>query len=192
MPFVVDDECTYLCDSPKSRNRLVIQKNDTDKEFRIFVRPMEDESEKPEPIERWDVHDEHVQTALETIFTTYGKDEGSRIEFRHHVDTHGRNEFFLNVWKEEPIEVDTTDDDASFPKVVIASSANEHEIVTELFAEIEGTRQEPDNVSLEDEQSAIEDVLIEFDMPGDLPSHLDYSLPDRLRSIFRTVKGLSK
>lgn len=186
LPFVVDGECTYLCDSPKSRNRLVIQRNDTDKEYRIFVRPEVDDSLLPEPIEQWDVHDEPEQGALELLFTTYGKGAGTRIEFRHNLDMQGRNEFFLNVWPRE--EVEPADEDDAFPKVVINASANEHAIVAELFAEIEGTREEPDSVSLEESQTAIEDLLDEYDMPGDLPAHLDYTLEQRLRSIFDSMK----
>jgi hypothetical protein len=181
------DECTYGCDGG-SHNQLVIQtiEQGSDKQFRIFVRP--DDPSEPTSDEQWDAHESDEQTALETLFKTYGKGEGTRIEIWHNLKTDTINEFFLNVWKPKP----NAETDDEYLKVCIDVDDPEGEIVAELVDEIKGKRVEPDTDTLQDEHDAIEDLLIEFDMPGDLPAHLDYTLSDRLRSIFRTVKGLPK
>jgi hypothetical protein len=198
-------------DDGKTLNELVVQrvsvpfttkcrgKENTEfkKYIRIFVRP--DESHD-EPDERWDEHEPEDEAALKQIFATYGKGSGTTISIRLNVDNGGNEEFFLDVRRPKPDD----DEDAKHPSVLIDPSGSIGDVVLDLFYEMsdeeppEGfkTRAELEKKdeaysTLEDEETAIRTLLDEFDMPGDKPAHL-YSLPERLRSIFRTAKGLDK
>jgi hypothetical protein len=163
--------------------------------FRIFVRP--DESHD-EPDARFDEHEPEDEADLKRIFATYGKGSGTTISIRLNIDEAGKEEFFLDVRHPKP----EVDDDAKLPMVLIDPKDSIGDIVADLFYETSG--EDPPNGfttrttleeeaekydPMEDERAAVESTLTEFDMPGDLPSHL-YSLPERLRSIFRKAKGL--
>lgn len=198
-------------DDGKTLNELVVQrvsvpfvskfKGMTTTEFknylRIFVRP--DESHN-EPDARWDEHDPDDEAALKQLFATYGKGSGTELSIRLNVDDAGREEFFLDV--RHPKKED--DEDANLPMVLVDPKDSIGDIVLDLFYEMSATDPPEDfksRSSLEEQNARyevdtkelekIEDVLLEFDMPGDLPAHLDYSLSDRLRSILRKAKGLA-
>lgn len=205
-------------DDGKTSNELVVQKvsvpstrktwdskkkrdveTTTFKDYiRVFVRP--DES-REEADEQWDEHEPEDEAALKQLFTTYGKGSGTTISVRMNVDEKGESEFFLDVRHPKP---DEDDDDAKLPSVLIDPKASIGDVMLDLFYEM-GSEDPPDDFTtrgaLEDlidelkgdvaELEPIRELLDEFDMPGDKPAHL-YSLPDRLRSIFRTAKGLDK
>jgi hypothetical protein len=163
--------------------------------FRIFVRP--DESHD-EPDASFDEHEPEDEAALKRIFATYGKGDGTTISIRLNVDDAGKEEFFLDVQHPKP----EGDDDAKLPMVLIDPKDSIGDIVTDLFYEMSSEDPPDDFVTrgalddlVEELKGDLEEldparaVLSEFDMPGDLPAHL-YSLPERLRSIFRKAKGL--
>jgi hypothetical protein len=194
-------------DDGKTSNELVVQKVSvpfvskskapTFKDYlRIFVRP--DESHN-EPDARWDEHEPEDEAALKQLFATYGKGSGTVLSIRSDVNTQGKELYFLDVRHPKP----EGDEDERLPSVLIDPKASIGDIVLDLFYEMSGDDPPDDFMSREcledlisemkgdvEEFGPIEDVLREFDMPGDLPAHL-YSLADRLRSIFRTAKGLT-
>ena len=189
-------ECTFDNEHPADKlGELVIQKVTYGKHangYRLFVRPHESHDE---PDARWDEHEPEDRVALDTIFRTYGKGSGTEIHVKHNVNTLGLSEYFLDVRHPKP----TTDDDAPYPKIYIFGG---NESVADMFAELDPDTKFVSRTEFEEEQTAevtrlkeeldpIAGVLDEFAMPGDLPAHL-YSLEERLRSIFRTAKGLTK
>lgn len=203
------EEAEFSCDGDTT-NELVVQrvrvprvtihrnvKSITFKEgFRLFVRP--DESHD-EPDARWDEHEPEDENALKQLFTTYGKGNGTRLSIRLEVAPNGRQDYYLDVRHPKSDK----DSDAKFPMVFVDAKNGSADIVRDLMCEISGKNPIDDFMmrgALEDlikelkadveELAPIEDLLSEFDMPGDLPSHL-YSLPERLRSILRTAKGFS-
>jgi hypothetical protein len=202
----VNGEGTRESDA-KTKNELVIQrvsvpfvynKNTEFKEYlRIFVRP--DDSHN-EPDASWDDHEPEDETALKQLFATYGKGSGTEIRVRFNIDGAGKEEFFLYVHHPKP----EVDEDDKFPSVFINPNASIGDMVLDLFYDMSGDDPSDDFTTrgaLEDlveeqkgdleELEPIRSLMDEFDMPGDLPANL-YSLPDRLRSIFRTAKGLPK
>ena len=189
-------ECTFGNEHPEEKlGDLVIQKVKLGKQaegYRLFIRPHESHDE---PDARWDEHETEDHVALDTIFKTYGKGSGTEIRIRQNEELQGKTEYFLDVRHPKP----TTDDDAKYPKICIFGG---NESVADMFAEIDPdshfiSRTELEESSkaeeqrLNDELDPIAGVLNEFAMSGDLPAHL-YSLEERLRSIFRTAKGLTK
>ena len=207
----VKGEGTYSDDGNKTTNELVVQKvsvpfvfkqrGTTKTEFkdylRIFVRP--DESHD-EPDAHWDTHETDDEAALKQLFTTYGKGSGTTISVRLNIDGAGKDEFFLDVRHPKPDD----DEDAKHPSVLVDYNDSIGDLVLDLFYEVRGDDPPGDFKTrtkleekletyspLEDDRAAIEDLLSEFDMPGDLAANL-YSLPERLRSIFRMAKGLDK
>jgi hypothetical protein len=206
----VKGECKRT-DDGKTTNELVVQKvsvpfvskfkgttSTTFKDYlRIFVRP--DESHD-EPDARWDEHEPEDEVALKQLFATYGKGSGTVFSVRLNVTATGDDEFFLDV-RHPKLE---GDEDERLPSVLIDPKASIGDVVLDLFYEMSDEDPPDDFMSrgaLEDlveeqkgeveEFGPVEDLLREFDMPGDLPANL-YSLADRLRSIFRTAKGMSK
>lgn len=202
----VNGEAEYT-DDDRTQNALVIQKVSVPFTFRkttefkdclrIFIRPDELHEEFDA---QWDAHEDDEQAALNRIFNAYGKGHGTEISILHNVDAMGRNEYLLSVRRPKP----DIDEDERLPSVLIDPKASIGDMVLDMFYEM-GSDDPPDDFvsrgALEDlvsdlkgevdELEPIRSLLDEFDMPGDKPAHL-YSLPDRLRSIFRTVKGLSK
>lgn len=199
---------TSFNDDGNTNNSLVVQevlvpfvfkskgktKVKTKNYLRIFVRPDEAYEEFDT---RWDVHEPEDESALKQLFTTYGKGNGTVLTIRHDVPEPGTDEFFVDVRFPKP----NTETDDRLPSVLVDLKSHIADIVWDLFYEIKGeepadkfkTRaqleKEIEEYSpLEDDKSAIEALLNEFDMPGDKPAHL-YSLPERLRSIFETAKG---
>lgn len=195
----------------KTSNELVVQKvvvpcvfNSRGKQtvefkdfIRIFIRP--DESHDATDA-RWDEHEPEDENALKQLFATYGKGHGTTISIRHNVTATGDDEFFLDVRHPKPDQ----DNDEKFPSVLIDLKNPISDLVADLFYEMSGEDPGDDfktrgalETQIEEmkeeteELGPIRDVLNEFDMPGDLPAHL-YPLQDRLRSIFRTAKGLGK
>jgi hypothetical protein len=199
-------------DDGKTTNELVVQKvsvpfvskykgttSTTFKDYlRIFVRP--DESHD-EPDARWDEHEPEDEVALKQLFATYGKGSGTTLSIRLDIDGTGKEEFFLDVRHPKP----EGDEDERLPSVLVDTNdaTTIDNIFLDLFYEMSG-EDPPDDFKtrskleeeleeyspLEDDREAIENLLSEFDMPVDLPANL-YSLSDRLRSIFRTAKGLT-
>jgi hypothetical protein len=197
-----------LDDDGKTSNELVVQKVSvpfvskykgvTKTEFkdylRIFVRS--DESHD-EPDGQWDAHEPDDETALKQLFATYGKGDGTAILVRLNVDATGKEEFFLDVRHPKPND----DEDAKYPSVLVDPDGSIADIVFDLFYEM-GSEDPPDDFTSRgalvdliselktdaEELEPIENLLSEYDMPGDLPAHLDYSLADRLRSIFDAMK----
>lgn len=163
--------------------------------FRVFVRP--DESHN-EPDCSWDEHETEDEAALRQLFATYGKGSGTRIEVRLNVTEIGRQEFFLDVRHPKPEQ----DDDTKCPSIFIDRKDELGDLVADIYYSI-GGEDTPDDFmtrgALEDlteelkeeskELDSIAALLDEFDMPGDKGKL--YSLSERLRSIFRTAKGLS-
>lgn len=194
----------------KTKNDLVVQRVSvpftyrTKTEFkeyvRIFVRPDESHDEShDEPDARWDDHEPEDEAALKQLFMTYGKGSGTEIAIRFNIDGAGKEEFFLDV--RHP-KAESNDDD-KLPSVLIDPKSSIGDVALDLFYEMSGDDPPEDFTSrgaLEDlvnelkvdaeELEPIRSLLSEFDMPGDKPANL-YSLSDRLRSIFRTAKGLS-
>lgn len=198
-------------DDGKTTNELVVQKvsvpfvskrNGKEKtEFkdhlRVFVRPDEAHDE---PDARWDEHEPEDEAALKQLFATYGKGSGTTISVRLNVDDAGEREFFLDVRHPKPND---DDEDAKHPSVLVDPKSSIGDIVLDLFYEMKGEDPPDDFTSrgaledlveelkddVEEEVDPIRALLDEFDMPGDKPAHL-YSIPDRLRSIFRKAKGL--
>ena len=165
--------------------------------FRVFIRPDELHGE---PNETWDEHEPEDEAAIRQLFVTHGKGKGTRISILSDVDGSGNEVFSLEVRSAKPDE-----GDEKYPSVFVSRSDN---IVAELVTDLFYTTSDEDppddfktRVALGDLIEELEDdveelkpvrsTLDEFDMPGDLPSHL-YSLPERLRSIFRRAKGLDK
>ncbi len=207
----VKGEAKFTDDGNKTINELVVQKvsvpfvfknrGTTKTEFkdylRIFVRP--DESHD-EPHARWDEHEPEDEAALKQLFATYGKGSGTEIAVRLNVDGAGKEEFFLDV----RLPKSDDDEDAKHPSVLVDPKGSIGDIVLDLFYEVSGDDPPDDFTSrsaLEDsiselkgdveELEPIRALLSEFDMFGDKAANL-YSLPDRLRSIFRAAKGLPK
>jgi hypothetical protein len=165
--------------------------------LRIFVRS--DESHD-EPDAHWDAHEPEDEAALKQLFTTYGKGSGTTILVRTNVDTQGNQEFFLDVRHPKPDQ----EDDDKLPSVLVNLKDSVGDLALDLFYELSGKDPPDDFVTrgaLEDvidelkgdveELDPIRSLLDEFTMPGDLPGHL-YSLPERLRSIFETMKRGTK
>jgi hypothetical protein len=173
-------------------------KTEFKKYLRIFVRP--DESHN-EPDSRCDDHEPEDEAALKRLFATHGDGSGSEIRVRMNVTSTGDEEFFLDVWYPKK---DDGDEDAKFAAVLIDPKSPIADIVSDLLYAM-SDQDPPDDFAtrgaMEDlveelkgdveELEPVRSVLDEFDMPGDLPSNL-YSLPERLRSIFRAAKGLGK
>lgn len=197
-------------DDGDTSNELVVQKVSVPFTFRgatefkdyhrIFVRP--DES-RDEIDAVWDDHEPKDEAALKRLFATYGKGSGTTISVRMNVDDAGKEEFFLDVRHPKPKD---DDEDAKHPSVLIDANDTTtiDNIVLDLFHEMSGEDPPDDFASREvleelvdelkgdvEELEPIEELLREFDMPGDLPANL-YDLPTRLRSIFRTAKGMSR
>lgn len=201
-------------DDGKTTNELVVQKisvpftfkvkGGTKTEFeeylRIFVRP--DESHD-EPDASWDEHEPEDEAALKQIFATYGKGSGTAISVRMNVVATGDEEFFLDVRHPKP----EGDEDEKLPSVLIDPQAMTiGDVAQDLYYAMNNKFEDPpadfktrarleeeaeEYSHLEDDRTAIEDLLSEFDMPGDKPAHL-YDLLERLRSIFETAKGKTK
>ena len=198
-------------DDGNTLNKLIVQKvsvpivskfknttSTTIKDYlRILIRP--DESHD-EPHARWDEHEPEDEAALKQLFSTYGKGSGTTISIRLNIDGAGKDEFFLDV----RLPKSDDDEDAKHPAVLVDPKGSIGDIVLDLFYEMSGDDPPGDfkgRGSLEDlvgelegdveELEPIRALLSEFDMPGDMPANL-YSLPDRLRSIFRAAKGLPK
>jgi len=165
--------------------------------FRVFIRP---DDLHDEPNETWDEHEPEDEAAIRRLFVTHGKGKGTRISILSDVDGSGNEVFSLEVRSAKPNE-----GDEKYPSVFVSKSSNVvAEIVADLFY-VTSDEDPPDDFTtrgaLDDlveelkgdveELEPVRSVLDEFGMPGDLPSHL-YSLTERLRSIFRTVKGLGK
>ena len=207
----VNGEGTYTSYGNETTNELVVQKvsvpfvftnrGTTKTEFkeylRIFVRP--DESHD-EPDAHWDTHEPEDEAALKQLFATYGKGSGTSISVRLNVDNAGKDEFFLDVRYPKPDD----DEDAKHPSVLVDYGGSIGDLVLDLFCEMSGEdppgdfkkRESLENLVGEmegdlEELEPIRALLSEFDMPGDLAANL-YSLPERLRSIFRAAKGLDK
>jgi len=199
-------------DDGKTLNELVVQKisipstskikgkpkTEFKKYLRIFVRP--DESHN-EPDSRCDEHEPEDEAALKRLFATHGDGSGSEIRVRMNVTSTGDEEFFLDVWYPRK---DDGDEDAKFAAVLVDPKSPIADIVSDLLYAMSDEDPPKDfqtRDALEDaaeeglpfkvESESIEKLLSEYDMPGDLPASI-YSLPERLRSIFRTVKGLGK
>ena len=194
-------------DDGKTTNELVVQKVSVpftfkrkDKQttefkdyLRIFIRPDEAHDE---PNERWDEHEPEDEAALKQLCATYGKGSGTTISVRMNADPRGKQEFFLDVRHPKPDE----DDDEKLPSVLIHPHALISDSVLDMFYEM-GSGDPPNDFmtrgALQDqiaklkgdveELDPIKSLLDEFAMPGDLPGHL-YGLPERLRSIFQTIK----
>lgn len=201
----VNGEAKY--EGAKTRNELIVQ--DVEIPFtyrstttvvpylRIFVRPDEAHDE---PTAQWDDHGEDELYALNTLFNTYGKGDGTELRIKVEHDGKGDPEFFVNVYGPRPKDEDP---DARLPCVLVDPNDSIADAVKDLFYAIRSD-DPPDSFRtraqleesiekyspLEDEHGQIESLLNEFDMPGDLPAHL-YSIPERLRAIFRKAKGLS-
>lgn len=165
--------------------------------FRVFVRP---DDLHDEPNETWDEHEPKDEAAIRQLFATHGKGKGTRISILSDVDGSENEVFSLEVRSAKPDE-----GDEKYPSVFVSRSDDAvNELVADLFYAT-SDEDPPDDFTtrgaMEDlveelkgdveELEPVRSVLDEFDMPGDLPSNL-YSLPERLRSIFRTVKGLNK
>lgn len=208
----VNGEGKYSDDGNKTTNELVVQKvsvpfvfknrgttkTEVKEYLRIFVRP--DESHD-EPDAHWDTHETDDEAALKQLFTTYGKGHGTTISVRLNVDGTGKDEFFLDVRHPKPDD----GEDTKHPSVLVDYGSSIGDLVLDLFCEMSGEdppeefktrgaleKSTEEFVEAAEEIETIRDVLSEFAMPGDLPGHLDYSLSERLRSIFRTAKGLDK
>jgi hypothetical protein len=203
----VNGEGTRESDA-KTKNELVIQrvsvpfvykkKTEFKEYLRIFVRPDELHDE---PDASCDEHEPEDDAALKQLFATYGKGRGTTISVRLNVDAStGKEEFFLDVHHPKP----EGDEDEKLPSVLVDPKASIGDMVLDLFYDMSGDDPSDDFTTrgaLEDlveeqkgdleELEPIRSLMDEFDMPGDLPANL-YSLPDRLRSIFRTAKGLPK
>jgi len=165
--------------------------------FRVFIRP---DDLHDEPNETWDEHEPEDEAAIRQLFATHGKGKGTRISIRSDVDGSGNEVFSLEVRSAKPDE-----GDEKYPSVFVSRSDNVvAEIVADLFYVI-SDEDPPDNFTTRgaltdlvkelkadvEELEPVRSILDEYNMPGDLPSHL-YSLPERLRSIFRAAKGLGK
>ena len=165
--------------------------------FRVFIRP---DDLHDEPNETWDEHEPEDEAAIRQLFATHGKGKGTRISIRSDVDGSGNEVFSLEVRSAKPDE-----GDEKYPSVFVSRSNDAvNELVADLFYAT-SDEDPPDDFTtrgaltdlVEELKGDLEDleptcsVLDEHDMPGDLPSNL-YSLSERLRSIFRTVKGLDK
>lgn len=165
--------------------------------FRVFIRP---DDLHDEPNETWDEHEPEDEAAIRRLFATHGKGKGTRISIRSDVDDSGNEVFSLEVRSAKPDE-----GDEKYPSVFVSKSDNPvNELVADLFYAT-SDEEPPDNFTtrgaltdlVEELKGDVEElelarsVLDEYNMPGDLSSHL-YSLPERLRSIFRRAKGLDK
>ena len=165
--------------------------------FRVFVRP---DDLHDEPNETWDEHEPEDEAAIRQLFATHGKGKGTRISILSDVDGSGNEVFSLEVRSAKPDE-----GDEKHPSVFVSKSDGAvNELVADLFY-VTSDEDPPDDFTtrgamedlVEELKGDVEElepvrlVLDEFGMPGDLPSHL-YSLSERLRSIFRTAKGLDK
>ena len=165
--------------------------------FRVFIRS---DGSHDEPNETWDEHEPEDDAAIRRLFGTHGKGKGTRISILSDVDGSGNEVFSLEVRS-----ANADEGDEKHPSVFVSRS---DDVVNELVADLFYTASDEDppedfktRGALGDlveelegevgEVEAVRSILDEFGMPGDLPSNL-YSLPERLRSIFRRAMGLDK